>query len=80
MRGPADAGEGGARSDRGCSEARQGHLYDHNGNDVIALSSGAIARVVYIDPTWEWCSPPFHVDATELVPLPMKYYHGEIPR
>lgn len=60
--------------------ARQGHAYSWRGNKVIAMESGAFPRVSYIDPAWQWCSPPFHVKAEELTPEPMAYFHGEVPR
>ncbi len=46
---------------------------------MISLNSGPVARVVYVDPTWEWCSPPILVDAAELTPLPMRYFHNQVP-
>lgn len=62
--------------------ARQGHRYLHakQGIDVIALESGDFVRVIYIDPAWQWCSPPFFASAADLIPRPMAYYHGEIPK
>lgn len=47
---------------------------------MIAMDGGPLPRVSYIDPTWSWCSPAFHVKAGELVPQPMAYFHGEVPR
>ncbi|MFM9928194.1 hypothetical protein VLK31_34850 [Variovorax sp. H27-G14] len=47
---------------------------------MIAMNSGEVASVSYICPEWEWCSPPFVVDAAELVPLPMRYFHNEVPK
>jgi hypothetical protein len=44
------------------------------------MESGAFPRVVYIDPTWQWCSQPFNVQAADLTPMPMKYFHGEVPK
>jgi hypothetical protein len=60
--------------------ARQGHIYEWRGNTVLAFEGGELPRVVYIDPSWSWCSQPFHVKASELSPLPMKYFHGEVPK
>ena len=59
--------------------ARQGHVYQWNGNRVVALEGGDFPRVCVIDPAWQWISPPVNVDAAELQPLPMKYYGGSVP-
>lgn len=61
-------------------KAVQGHLYSWRGCDVLAMESGAFPKVSYIDPEWEWCSAPFHVHSDELEALPMKYFHGEVPK
>jgi hypothetical protein len=68
----------------GCSidsarKASQGHLYHWRGNPVIAMEGGSFPRVVHIDPAWQWCSPPFNVQAADLVPMPMRYYGGNVP-
>lgn len=60
------------------TNAQQGHAYAWNGNKVLALDSGPVPRVAYIKQPW--LSTPFQVRADELVPLPMAYFHGEIPR
>jgi hypothetical protein len=44
------------------------------------MESGAHPLVSYINPSWQWCSPPIRVKAVELVPEPMVYFHGEIPQ
>lgn len=59
------------------SHARQGHRYSEDGAQVIALSSGAfpwVARVLAL-----WLGEPYQVDASKLSPLPMRYFHGEVP-
>ena len=76
----ACAGSDGRGTEGMVHEARQGHLYDWRGRDVIAMEGGTFPRVSYIDPTWSWCSPPFHVSATELTQQPMVYFHGEVPK
>lgn len=67
------------RSEHRPGECKQGHLYHWRGNPVIALEGGSFPRVVHIDPGWQWCSPPFNVAGTELVPMPMRYFHGQVP-
>jgi hypothetical protein len=47
---------------------------------VLALESGSFVRVIYIDPTQTFCSPPYFAKASDLIPQPMRYYHGEVPR
>ena len=72
----------GTGSDGGGAEgvvARQGHLYQWQGRDVIAMESGAFPKVAYIDVNWSWVSQSFHVKAADLVPQPMKYFGGSIP-
>lgn len=68
---PADA-------DRSDVEARQGHGYDHYGLRVIALETGTYVLVLPHRDGRAGLS--YHVKASELVPLPMTYYHGEVPR
>lgn len=76
----AVSGTCGATGDAGSGDARQGHLYEWRGHTVLAVSSGSLPRVAYIDTAWQWFAPPFHVSASELAPLPMKYFHGEVPK
>jgi hypothetical protein len=59
-------------------EARQGHAYDHYGLRVIALESGT--HVLVLPHREGRPGLSYHVKASELVPLPMTYYHGEVPR
>lgn len=58
-------------------EARQGHAYDHFGLRVIALESGTHVLVLPHRDGRPGLS--YHVRASELEPLPMAYYHGEVP-
>lgn len=60
--------------------ARQGHRYTCNGKDVLALATGPVVRVLEFSLTDPWLSNIFTVSAEKLVPQPMKYFHGEIPR
>lgn len=60
--------------------AQQGHRYRLGALDVLALSSGARPLVARIIPGQFWpLGRPFHVDAEDLKPQPMAYFHGEIP-
>ena len=60
--------------------AKQGHKYELDGVEVLALSSGPRPRVAAIvrDRLWP-LDDAVEVDAAELVPLPMAYYRGEVP-
>lgn len=58
--------------------AQQGHLYRCQGRKVIALESGERVRVATIRDGW--LDLRMHVDADQLEPLPMVYYHGEVPQ
>lgn len=60
---------------------RQGHLYDHGGRRVIALATGASAPVREIDPSEPLgLGNRYWAIARWLTPLPMKYFHGQVPR
>ncbi|UST52937.1 hypothetical protein NF681_11335 [Comamonadaceae bacterium OTU4NAUVB1] len=59
-------------------EARQGHTYDHGGRRVMALDSGAAVRVAQIEDGW--LGRAYEVRAAWLTPLPMAYFHGQVPR
>ena len=59
-------------------EARQGHAYDYGGREVIALESGAAVRVAEIEDGW--LGRPYNVCASWLTALPMRYFHGQVPR
>lgn len=75
----AEPGACGTASPAESRDARQGHRYSHHGIDVIALESGPFVKVIYIDPTQTFCSPPYFAKAEDLIPQPMAYYHGEVP-
>lgn len=45
---------------------------------MIALQSGAVVRVAEIDDGW--LGRPYDVRAAILTPLPMAYFHGQVPR
>lgn len=65
--------------------ARQGHRYrlkapGHTPCDVLALESGpcvVLAKIVHGQP---WLGEKVAAYAFELEPLPMVYFHGEVPR
>lgn len=58
--------------------ALQGHLYEYLDHRVIALETGSQVEVAIIhDP---WLGQRMDVRAEELTPLPMVYYHGEVPQ
>lgn len=61
--------------------AQQGHKYELDGVKVLALSSGPRPRIAAIvrDRLWP-LDEAVEVDAAELVPLPMRYFHGAIPK
>jgi len=61
----------------------QGHLYQHGVRQVIALQSGSQevkVRVLPLDPEHaSGLGRSFWTHARNLVPLPMKYYNGQVP-
>jgi len=68
-------------------KAQQGHRYrlnsgQHAGRDVLAVSGGERPLVAILFDAGEWPFPgaPFEVAATDLLPQPMVYFHGEVPR
>lgn len=71
----AGAGELAKAANR-VSVARQGHLYYYKGIAVIALESGDIVLLLRASDS---TVSKFRVDAAALIPMPMRYYHGEIP-
>lgn len=64
----------------GARDAQQGHLYAYDlGGRVIAMTSGPLPMVARMD-VGPWLGQPFQTPSWSLTPLPMKYFHGEIPR
>ena len=57
--------------------ARQGHRYTHDGISVMAMENGERVEVAEIGPLW--LGARHTVDARDLVPQPMAYFHGQIP-
>lgn len=58
--------------------ARQGHRYTHDGISVMAMENGERVEVAEIGPLW--FGVRHTVDACDLVPQPMAYFHGQIPQ
>lgn len=58
--------------------ARQGHRYTHDGISVMAMENGERVEVAEIGPLW--FGVRHTVDARNLVPQPMAYFHGQIPQ
>ena len=58
--------------------ARQGHRYTHDGISVMAMENGERIEVAEIGPLW--LGVRHTVDARDLVPQPMAYFHGQIPQ
>lgn len=55
----------------------QGHVYDFYGAIVLALEGGERPLVATI--AKPWLIDHRRVYAEDLRPLPMKYFHGEVP-
>lgn len=58
--------------------ARQGHRYTIGDLSVMAMENGERVQVAEIGP--HWLGARHTVDARDLVPQPMAYYHGAIPQ
>lgn len=56
--------------------AKQGRRYTHGGKIVMAMESGETVEVAEIGP--HWLGARHTVDARDLVPQPMAYFHGQI--
>jgi len=60
--------------------AKQGHRYDLFGKECLALESGEFVRIAMIDRTNLWpLTDEKQVYATFLAPMPMVYFHGQVP-
>jgi hypothetical protein len=63
--------------------AQQGHRYRlYWGGDVLAMESGELVNVREIvkTPEGESLMPPMRVCTVWLEPLPMSYFHGDLPK
>lgn len=58
--------------------ARQGHRYAMGEISVMAMENGERVEVAEIGPLW--LGARHTVDARDLVPQPMAYFHGAIPQ
>ena len=62
---------------------KQGHKYQYNDMQVLALENTAnkdtlVSELEYSMPYF--LGKSFMADSSKLKALPMKYYHGEIPK
>jgi len=60
-------------------QAQQGHRYLWCGDAVLALESGPRVRVAVLDAGQPWLGAQYVIDAADLTPLPMRYFHGSLP-
>jgi hypothetical protein len=65
---------------QGTQIARQGHRYQFNGQDVIALSTGERVEVLAFNPHRPWRDSIFVAYAKDLIPMPMVYFGGQTPQ
>lgn len=71
--------EGGRMTEH--ATAQQGHRYQFDGKDVLAMQSGVVVQVREIDQTEAYpLGKAITVKASWLTPLPMKYFHNEVPQ
>lgn len=61
---------------------QQGHKYAYRGWEVLALQSGdGLVKVAPIDHSQPYpLGHPEFANAGDLVPQPMAYFHGELPK
>lgn len=69
------------------ARASQGHRYRmkggaFKGRDVLCIVGGTspLVSLIFDDGEWPFPSKPFAACLAELEPLPMRYFHGEVPR
>jgi hypothetical protein len=62
------------------TEAKQGHTYLYANKRVLALESGGRVVVAELCKSEMWIGKKHHVDADMLEPMPMVYFHGDIPK
>lgn len=60
--------------------AQQGHRYTLQGKHVLALQNGSVVKVLHFDEQRPWIGHTEVVPALLLVPQPMRYFHGQIPK
>lgn len=62
-------------------QAKQVHTYLLSGVKVLAIESGSVVKVCEIDDTKQWpLLDAITANASDLVPLPMTYFHGYTPK
>lgn len=60
--------------------AQQGHRYRLGDREVLAMGCGVVLQVREIDQKEPYpLGKPITVKASWLTPLPMRYFHGEVP-
>lgn len=62
------------------TETKQGHTYEYAGKRVLALESGQRVMVAELGKSDMWIEKRHTVDSDMLTPLPMVYFHGDIPK
>lgn len=61
--------------------AQQGHLYEHQGDRVLAMEAGVFSIAVRpVNEDQHWLCDPRCAQVSELTPLPMKYFKGQVPK
>ena len=58
--------------------AQQGHAYEYEGVRVLAMESGTEVEVAVIHD--QWLGEKFVARVEDLEPLPMAYFHGQVPQ
>lgn len=62
-------------------QAQVGHLYQHGDQRVLAMESGRVVNVREINEKEPLgIGRRYRARAEWLTPLPMKYFHGHVPR
>lgn len=60
--------------------AKQGHRYLLDGEPVLALESGPRVKVLHFNEERPWVGFIEVVPAVHLVPQPLRYLHGQLPK
>lgn len=61
--------------------AQQGHRYVLGDKQVLSMQSGVVITVREINHGEVYpLGPPITVKASWLKPVPMRYFHGEVPK
>lgn len=61
--------------------AQQGHRYRLGDREVVSMGSGVVVRVRVLDHAEPYpLGSSMTVKASWLQPLPMRYFHGEVPK